>query len=257
MKSIAEQVATRYIGAGRYFRGEYKKDGLAAIVLLGKKFPFYKNVVYKFYQPRKFQRYFLTDDQFGKFLEGTILDVGSREDTMKSVLKRNAVLVDKNNPNLLPFDWEKADLPFPANSFDTVVCLDTLEHINDLHRSFYDLLRVSKHYVIISLPNPWRKTFKRMLGGTWDKGDYGLPPEKPFDRHKWFFNTEDIEYFIFYNSVTSPYPYEIRELRYHIPVTVRKHRIMYPLARLILPERYIKNLFVNTFFFVIEKKNGK
>jgi hypothetical protein len=250
---LQKNIVERYIGRGRYFRGEYQEKGIQAIHEGRKRFPFRTQQVHTFYLPYALQRYLLVGDQFKSHLTGSILDVGSRDNYMKNVLNIEAELVDKNNVNLKPFDWEQETLPYADGQFDTVVCLDTLEHINDLHRSFYDLLRVSKKRVIISLPNCWRKTFKRMLNGSSDQGAYGLPPERPMDRHKWFFNTEEIEDFFFYNAETAPHRYRVIEVKHHVPISRLAHRIIYPIIHAILPEKYGKNFLVNTSFFVLEK----
>lgn len=250
---LQTHIIDRYIGRGRYFRGEYQEKGLNAIVEGRKRFPFSRHLISTFYKPYALQRYLLIGEQFKSYLTGAILDVGSRDNYMKNVLNINAELVDKNNTDLTSFDWETQTLPYQENQFDTVVCLDTLEHINDLHRSFYDLLRVSKKNVVISLPNCWRKTFKRMLRGQSDQGAYGLPPERPMDRHKWFFNTEEIEDFFFYNAETAPSRYRVVEIRHHVPQARFAHRILYPLMTYLLPERYAKNFLTNTSFFVLEK----
>jgi hypothetical protein len=51
--------------------------------------------------------------------------------------------------------------------------------------------------VIISLPNNWTSIFEYILTGKANLHYYGLPLEKPIDRHKWFFNYEDANDFIY------------------------------------------------------------
>lgn len=250
---IQRQIVDRYSDRGRYFRGAYKEEGLAAIAEGKKHFPFYTNVFYQYMEPRPLLRYLFINKAFPQYLEGKLLDVGSRDNTLRDVLKKDAVLIDKNNPNLASFDWEKEPLPFGDNSFDTVVCLDTLEHIDNLHGAFEDLLRVSKRYIIISLPNCWRKAFRQMILGKGVQASYGLPPEKPMDRHRWFFNSEDIETFFFYQSAANTIPFSVRRIAYHAPITLWRHHIIYGFFRYFLPARYFKNLMVNTVFVVLEK----
>ena len=50
------------------------------------------------------------------------------------------------------------ELPYEDKSFDTVVCLEVLEHLEDPKKALSELARVSKKYVIISTPNEpiWR-----------------------------------------------------------------------------------------------------
>ena len=44
------------------------------------------------------------------------------------------------------------DLPFADGSFDTVVCTDLLEHLDDPARAFAEILRVSSHWVVVTVP---------------------------------------------------------------------------------------------------------
>ena len=44
-------------------------------------------------------------------------------------------------------------LPFPDNSFDLVLCLEVLEHVPDSAAGLRELLRVSRDYVLVSVPH--------------------------------------------------------------------------------------------------------
>jgi SAM-dependent methyltransferase len=52
-------------------------------------------------------------------------------------------------------------LPFPDQSFDTVVCTHTLEHIQDIHGAIGELRRVARGRLVIVVPKqrPYRYTF--------------------------------------------------------------------------------------------------
>lgn len=249
-----QAIVDRYTARGRYFRGAYKDSGLKAI-RDWKAGPSEKNTVVEYsLAPRTQERYLLVKKLFQPELNGTILDVGSRDLSVRELLGPQTEIVDKNIPGHPAFDWERASLPYADKAFDTVVCLDVLEHINDLHTAFTDLLRVSKKYVIISLPNCWRKMFKQMLRGRGTQASYGLPPEKPMDRHKWFFNPTEIEEFLAYQSAVSVTPFTIKASFYHQPKTVAVHHLVYPLIRQLLPKRYARNLLTNTAFYLLEKR---
>jgi len=101
-------------------------------------------------------------------------------------------------------DLEKEGIPFPDNSFDCVLCLDVLEHLENIHRIFDELCRVTRHHVIISLPNPLGLLYHRLRFGDYLPGQltkfYGLPFEPPPDRHRWFFSNEEAEKFILYRA---------------------------------------------------------
>lgn len=45
-------------------------------------------------------------------------------------------------------------LPFPDNSFDMVVCSQVLEHIENPEEAVREIMRVSKHKVLIDVPTP-------------------------------------------------------------------------------------------------------
>ena len=237
----------------RYVNTQLHSRGLEAVEKWDSFFKFTKNIVCRHYSPNHLQRYLLVVDQFRNFFGENILDVGSRNNILAKLLKKKCSLVDKNNLELPAFDWESERLPYRECAFDTVVCLDTLEHINDLHQSFDDLLRVTGKHLIISLPNCWRKTTKEFLKGRGSSASYGLSPEKPFDRHKWFMNAEDITNFIFYRSAVSTPRFSVKKIIYYIPKTTRVHAWLYPLVKIFLPERYFKNIFVHTVFVCLEK----
>lgn len=44
------------------------------------------------------------------------------------------------------------DLPFPDGSFDTVLCTDLLEHLDDPQRAVSELVRVSKRWALVTAP---------------------------------------------------------------------------------------------------------
>ena len=79
-------------------------------------------------------------------------------------------------------------LPFDDRAFDTVICCDVLEHLNNLHHMFGELVRVSGRKLVLSLPNCWTAARMRIERGHGEIGLYGLPADPPEDRHKWFFS---------------------------------------------------------------------
>jgi hypothetical protein len=253
LEDLKKSISERYTVKGRYFRGTYQDSGLEAIAQDKTNDHLRGNIIHANFRPRAQERYLLIKERFSTYLQGSILDVGSRDASSQQILGPQCVLVDKNNPDLPPFDWERELLPYADDSFDSIVCLDVLEHINRFHDAFDDLLRTSRKYVIISLPNCWRKMFKQMLKGTGVGAGYGLPPEAPMDRHRWFFNTQEMEELLAYRSVCGPIKFRIIERAYHVPQATALHRIVYPIVMRLFPHRYTKNLLVNTAFFVLEK----
>ena len=48
------------------------------------------------------------------------------------------------------------NLPYKDNSFDLVVCTEVLEHLEDPKRALREIIRVSKKYLLLTVPNePW------------------------------------------------------------------------------------------------------
>lgn len=136
--------------------------------------------------------------KYGNFLKGSVLDVGCWNKDLKKYLDEDVKYVGVDiagKPDVF-INLEKQKIPFPDNNFDCVVCADVLEHLDNIHEVFDELIRVSKKYVIISLPNCYSASLKKIIKGESGLKFYGLPIEKPEDRHKWFFNYQEAEEFV-------------------------------------------------------------
>jgi len=76
-------------------------------------------------------------------------------------------------------------LPFDDNSFDFVVALDLVEHLDDFKAALEDLVRVSKT-TIIMLPNLAHAAFRwKFLRTGTICGKYDLRYGQGQDRHRW------------------------------------------------------------------------
>jgi len=56
------------------------------------------------------------------------------------------------------------DLPFTSNSFDLVICVDVLEHVDNIEKALSELIRVSRKFIYIRYPNylyPYEPHFKK------------------------------------------------------------------------------------------------
>lgn len=129
-------------------------------------------------------------ERFNKYLVGDILDVGCDTRLLKDILKNvNYTGIDIAGTPDIQVDLEKIEkLPFEDNNFSTTVCSEVLEHLDSLHLIFDEIIRVTTNYIIISLPNNWAVFRKAIKRGRGKHKYYGLPPTRPDDRHKWFFN---------------------------------------------------------------------
>lgn len=126
-----------------------------------------------------------------------ILDVGCDYNTLKKIVGSKVIGVDLYGEPDFKVDFEKEKLSrFRDSEFDMVVCTEVLEHLENFHEMFDELMRTSNRFVLISLPN-CMSLFARI--GILFQGNagkfYGLPSTKPDDRHRWFFSHTDIEKF--------------------------------------------------------------
>lgn len=128
--------------------------------------------------------------RFGEYFQGSLLDVGCFEAPLREMLSKTEYTgVDIAGSPDIELNLEDCQrLPFDDGSHDTVICIDVLEHLDNLHSIFEELIRVSRRNIIVSLPNSWRDARRPIERGNGDFLHYGLPHEIPLDRHKWFFN---------------------------------------------------------------------
>ena len=67
-------------------------------------------------------------------------------------------------------------LPYKSNSFDLVLCTEVLEHLEEPKKAYKELLRVSRKYVLISVPNEPFFTIQR-IGRLQNVRHLGAHPE--------------------------------------------------------------------------------
>ncbi|MDO8639379.1 MAG: class I SAM-dependent methyltransferase, partial [bacterium] len=56
-------------------------------------------------------------------------------------------------------------LPYKENFFDLIICSEVLEHLDDPKKALNELKRVSKKYLLLSVPNEPLFTIQRFLRG--------------------------------------------------------------------------------------------
>jgi hypothetical protein len=77
-------------------------------------------------------------------------------------------------------------LPFSDRSFDDVVALDIVEHIDDLEGALGELVRISKRSLVVMLPNIGHSLFRLKFLRTGRISDkYDLVYGQGKDRHRW------------------------------------------------------------------------
>lgn len=191
-------------------------------------------------------------NKFRPILAGKILDVGCGEAYLKNFLNEIEYIgIDKGEFADIQIDLERIDrLPFEDASFDCVLCLDVLEHLDNLHTIFDELIRVSKKHIILSLPNNWVNARVPIQRGKGKIGHYGLPAHPPNDRHKWFFNTEEAFNFV----VEKQYILKNFFIKECFATEKKKIFIVKWIRRLLYPDkvRYL-NRYINTIWFHLVK----
>lgn len=130
----------------------------------------------------------------------SVLDVGCGQDKflkkfVPSAAKYFGIDAVGEPDQIVNFD-QTGKLPFKNGEFDAVVCADVLEHLEEVHSVYDELMRVGRKNVIITLPIPARLTIIKKFFLKQPIKRYGLPLEKPADRHRWFFTYYEAERFL-------------------------------------------------------------
>jgi ubiquinone/menaquinone biosynthesis C-methylase UbiE len=156
--------------------------------------------LYKLFYRTRYEKAAFIARVFGKYFRegGKVLDVGGGRGYLKGFIKNSYTCVDIiDEPGIFRVNLEKERLPFPDDEFDIVICTDVLEHLDNLHEVFDEIVRVARRYIIVSLPNMFSLGFRlQILFGKDNIKFYGLPPKRPKDRHKWFFSYNQARSFI-------------------------------------------------------------
>jgi len=128
--------------------------------------------------------------RFQTYLFDSLLDVGCFEAPLRDILEGVEYTgIDVAGKPDIRLNLENCTrLTFATGAFHCVLCIDVLEHLDNMHAIFDEIIRVAKHYIIISLPNCWRDARRPIERGRGTFAHYGLPVDPPMDRHKWFFN---------------------------------------------------------------------
>jgi len=152
---------------------------------------------------------------FQPYLQGDVLDVGCDRKFLNSFIKGKYVGIGMGGNPDIEVNLEKG-LPFEDRSFDTLVCMDVLEHLEEIHFVFDELCRVASKQIIIGLPNMYEWRFRLMfLLGKKISGKYGLPIENPPDRHRWLLSLEDAKIFVHYRAEKNGFRVEEEVLGYY------------------------------------------
>ncbi|MDR2076052.1 MAG: class I SAM-dependent methyltransferase [Desulfovibrio sp.] len=141
---------------------------------------------------------------------GNVLDVGADKGALGPFLPKSVkyLTIGYGEHIAVRHNLENIPWPFADASFDVVLCLDVLEHLENIHAAFDECCRMAAKYVIISLPNPYADFMRFLYNGKYmgrpkDMKFYGLTPEPEGDRHRWFFSPTDARKFIDFRCVAN------------------------------------------------------
>src|SRR5262245_28885278 len=105
----------------------------------------------------------------------TVLDVGANDGYISQFLVNyfdTVTALDLNKPpieveRVIPVKGDVTCLEFPANSFDTVLCVEVLEHIPSqlLSKACAELARVARYDLVIGVPHRQNLRNNRMTCG--------------------------------------------------------------------------------------------
>ena len=143
---------------------------------------------------------------------------------------------------------------YDDQEFDIIVCSDCLEHLENFHAVFFELMRLSRKYVVITLPVPSIEIRSTLFGAPFRSPQfgfyskyYGLPVEKPVDRHRWWFSLSDVIRFCEANIDGDSFDYAIIE-----PPIKSSLKLLF---KFLLPKRIFQSLFVPYVMIVMERKD--
>ena len=179
-------------------------------------------------------------------VSGTLVDVGARDRVLQQYLPSSLNYLSADIVAGHDFLWNLEEpLNVEDNSYDVVVALDVLEHLENIHQAYQELLRVMRWKLFVSLPNmtclSWRFLF---LKKGYLSGKYDLLPQHQGDRHRWLTSYLQICEFINYhaqavNAVVKRYDIVAGYDQYHnfiarlpLPLRLRTYTLLFEVTKI-------------------------
>lgn len=187
---------------------------------------------------------------FRDYLKGRVLDVGCDKGTLSAFLNGpEYVGVDVSGSPDVRCDLEQG-LPFGDKDFEIITCTDVLEHIENIHLLFDEICRVSRKFIILSLPNSFSliSIIYAVLGRRLSS-KYGLPADVPKDRHRWFFNAKEARSFVHRRAYMNGF--SVRREFYFYRTGGKLKYINYIAKKLEL----VPHIFAENYWCLLERRN--
>ena len=171
----------------------------------------------------------------------SVLDIGCRDKILKDFIIKEAKYqgIDYKDSNEILGHNLEYGIPFEDNSFDIVFALDVLEHVENIHFLFDEILRVTRLEAIVALPNMSYWKFRlRFLKGKDISDKYIFSPVKVLDRHRWLTSYNSAIKFVSENAKGND-------------VTIKRGFYQYRSRILSLIDSFFSRKFPNLFTYVI------
>lgn len=119
-------------------------------------------------------------EQVKKLRSESILDVGAGEGFMLEMLRKHNIgkklegieymdealqFAKELHPKVKIKKGNIYELPYKDNTFDLIICTEVLEHLEEPEKALTELKRVTKKYLILSVPNEPLFTIQRLCRG--------------------------------------------------------------------------------------------
>ena len=146
----------------------------------------------------------------------SVLDVGCRDGRLRRLLPGNVRYsgCDLVAGEHVRYVGDVQSITFDE-SFDCVIALDLLEHVDDIHALFDRLAGLADQALLVSLPNCYdlksrlRFALRGRLGGK-----YELSAAPVLDRHRWIMGYDEIRRFYSAKAMQHGFELTIHDLRY-------------------------------------------
>ena len=196
------------------------------------------------------QKFFVLQKLLADKEGGELLDFGSRDQILKKFIpkqiKYTGVDISQNNDETNIVMDLNQKIKFDNNSFDFVVALDVVEHLDDPKIFINECLRISKDKVYIVLPNIAYFEFRLMLLFSGSLGSkYHFSGKKIDDKHQWFTNYYLVNQFFNKNHSN----FQITK----IIKTRNKLKFLYFFEKIL--SKFLPNIFSWSFLITINKIN--
>ncbi|MES1242675.1 MAG: hypothetical protein ABUT39_13755 [Acidobacteriota bacterium] len=143
-------------------------------------------------------------------MAGRVVDVGCDRAALRALVPGPYVGLDLfGDPDVRVDLLSGGALPVRDRAADFVVCTDVLEHLYNPHLYCDELFRISREWVLVGLPNCWTAGWPAYRAGIPLYKNYGLPPERQRDAHRWYFCTEESIDFVLYRGARAGFRCEL------------------------------------------------